>query len=103
MKKKEYIERGAILRKSENMFDGQKYCTAVNTGFIYTAPAADVVEVVHGEWKKLRGMAPPEYHGRHICSECGKIAKEWKMREILTDYCPNCGAKMDGGNRNANA
>ena len=46
MKKKEYIERGAILRKSENMFDGQKYCTAVNTGFIYTAPAADVVEVV---------------------------------------------------------
>lgn len=46
MQKKEYIERGAILRKSETMFDGQKYCTAVNTGHIYTAPAADVVEVV---------------------------------------------------------
>jgi hypothetical protein len=67
LKKKEYIERGAILRKSETMFDGQKYCTAVNTGLIYTAPAADVVEVVHGEWIKTSEFMP--IYGCSICKE----------------------------------
>lgn len=98
MEKKEYIERVAILRKSEPMFDGQKYCTAVNTGFIYTAPAADVVEVVHGHWY----VSEYEYLN---CSACGGAmytgCNSTKEAELLKHhwkpYCPNCGAKMDGG------
>ena len=43
---KEYIEREALLKKSETMHDGQRCCLAVREGYIYTAPAADVVEVV---------------------------------------------------------
>lgn len=60
-------------------------------------PSADVQPVMHGEWYKPTGMMPPEYTGRHRCSLCDGFAMhEWKHhREVLTDYCPNCGAKMD--------
>jgi hypothetical protein len=43
---KEYIEREALLEKSETMHDGQRCCLAIREGYVYTAPAADVVEVV---------------------------------------------------------
>ena len=56
-------------------------------------PAADVVPVVRGRWI---------HDGRRIesgidwchCSECGK-SDNFCAR---TNYCPNCGAKMEGGN-----
>ncbi len=43
----------------------------------------------------------PERHGRWIiCSDgyypyCSECTKEPQGKE-MTDYCPNCGAKMDG-------
>ena len=51
-------------------------------------PAADVREVKHGFWEegKVRGQFAL------ICSEC-----ECDTGVIYDyDYCPNCGAKMDG-------
>ena len=53
----------------------------------------DAVEVVHGEWIRNEDDECCWY----TCSECA----EYPMRdrwgeEKLTDYCPNCGAKMDG-------
>ena len=49
-------------------------------------PTADVVEVRHGEWKKVYEKYP-----RYVCTSCNHLYnnKEYK-------YCPNCGAKMDG-------
>ena len=32
---------------------------------------------------------------RNYCSECGKLGAD-----TFFNYCPNCGAKMDGGNDN---
>ena len=65
-------------------------------------PAADVVEVRHGE--NITKMYPTD---EFICSECGLIMRDFE--EIRVDeendechyefefkYCPNCGAKMDG-------
>ena len=51
-----------------------------------------------GKWYKPTGMMPPEYAGRYRCSECDGFAMhDWKShREVLTDFCPNCGADMKG-------
>lgn len=50
----------------------------------------------HGRWVEIKGMAPPEYHGKHRCSICCARALERKFHEELSEHCPNCGAKMDG-------
>ena len=44
-------------------------------------PTADVVEVKHGEWEGLE------------CNLCGHFATYANDY----NYCPECGAKMDGG------
>lgn len=56
--------------------------------------AADVAPVVHGEW-----IVNPKREYDYICSVCGGDAPEdrWRNNAIPTPYCPNCGAKMDGG------
>lgn len=54
---------------------------------IEDAPTADVAEVKHGEWRQVRCGDTPLY----ACSECGK------NEYMQLRYCPNCGAKMDGG------
>ena len=58
---------------------------------IKNAPSVDAVEVVHGKW-----VWKPynERVSRLICSVC---KREDGACEEYT-YCPNCGAKMDGGN-----
>jgi hypothetical protein len=61
-------------------------------------PAADVAEVVHGEW--LRSDDDWNSLTTIQCSICGE---EWCFETdddvSLLNYkhCPNCGAKMDGG------
>ena len=51
-------------------------------------PAADVAPVVHGRWVEYQ--IPPIV----CCSNC-----DWAtdVKEKNFQYCPNCGAKMDGG------
>lgn len=69
-------------------------------------PAADVVPVVHGRWKaqlesERDGFQEflwlPDRIVGYICSNCGGEAIEYVDDYFLPDYCPNCGAKMDGG------
>lgn len=57
---------------------------------IMDMPAADVAPVVHGRWI----MHDDEFGLTCECSAC--------HIETMGDgnYCPNCGAKMDGGNQN---
>ena len=67
---------------------------------IENAPTVDVVEVVHGEWiswEKADNFIPSP--DRHECSVCHDAAQVLVNGfELLSPYCPNCGAKMDGGN-----
>lgn len=52
-----------------------------------------------GRWVQLTGMAPPEYHGHKVCSLCNCFAPYDPIhmgREVLSKYCPGCGAKMEG-------
>ena len=60
-------------------------------------PTSDVEEVKHGEW--IRYWDNDYLCWSHKCSVCGNspLAKEGTMHdEVLSPYCPNCGAKMDG-------
>ena len=62
------------------------------------APTADVAEVKHGEWRKSQFVAHRGFYEvrEFICSVCNKIY-EVKQPCNLMNYCPHCGAKMDGG------
>lgn len=68
------------------------------------APAADVAEVVQGQWEgEGDGYADGEivldvWH----CSQCGYCIDDGTDNpKCLPKHCPNCGAKMDGGCENA--
>lgn len=52
-------------------------------------PAVDAAPVVHGKWK----LVGADKHGRggiFVCLACDKCYP------FTRDYCPNCGAKMNG-------
>lgn len=65
---------------------------------IIDMPAADVAPIMHGKW--LDEDFPEKtatVHGFAICSACGNLShKAEHGYNILSKYCPNCGAKMDG-------
>lgn len=67
------------------------------SGVIEAEPTADVQAVRHGEWvgTEFDGYADgnPVYY-EWKCSVCGCIFED---DEPTYRYCPNCGAKMDGG------
>ena len=66
---------------------------------IKAIPAADVVEVRHGRWENLQGN---KYHERDMrilrCSLCRNFLDMSGVNAGRGDanYCPSCGAKMDG-------
>lgn len=52
------------------------------------APTINASPVRHGKWlSREEGKVYPFWE-RYTCSVCGKHADD-------TDYCPNCGARMD--------
>ena len=54
------------------------------------------VEQKHGRWEKWWCEDYITYF--HRCSVCGEDAltkEETAHDEVLSNYCPNCGAKMD--------
>ena len=99
---KEYVEREALLKElqEEIDFETTMYTEEQNKWFniglkcairdVKRQPAADVAPVVHGEWIHK--------NGEMYCSECGEEAL---MDEVYYEspYCPDCGAKMDGGKK----
>ena len=58
------------------------------------APTVDAVEVVHGRWEPRTDAI-----GFVRCSVCRgcNIYDDWADGKKW-NYCPHCGAKMDGGN-----
>ena len=61
------------------------------------APTADVEEVRHGYWYLLDECANAGVY----CSVCHKkvYKKDYANVKLKSKFCPNCGAKMDGGKK----
>ena len=120
----EYIEREALYEKAywhgEHPDVGNPFpdgVDAIDIKDIDAIPAADVAQVVHGRWIEHE-ETPEDSYRHHKCSECNvnapfdyKMREDWDegmdgewyslglvddgINEHLTDYCPNCGARMD--------
>ena len=115
----EYIDRDLVLHEvchaCNDQFD-EDPCEPKDCSFrelIKALPAADVVKrdcfdrlleendmlratlvpVRHGRWEWN------DYNGFYYCSECGCVSPRENQDGEYCDcpnYCPNCGARMDG-------
>ena len=70
---------------SLGLYDGCEY----DTKLIDEIPAADIAPVQHGWWIWHNKWEPFEF--KYECSICHDGS------DLESKYCPNCGAKMDGG------
>ena len=62
--------------------------------YIEILPAADVAPVVHEKWVLDRWPSWPHRE----CSRCKiMIPRTKEVADQYWQYCPNCGARMDGG------
>ena len=98
----EYIEKEALMRRIKEIHCAEcdnyhgvrcRACWVDDTlDYIDSETAADVTQVRHGWWIKYQ--IPPII----CCSNC-----DWAtdVEEKNFQYCPNCGAKMDGGAEDA--
>ena len=81
----EYIEREAAIARLENLFQLQ---ASTARAIIEAIPAADVAPVRHGRWIKPTRVPDSMLDECSLCGfDCGAYT---------FNYCPNCGAKMDG-------
>ena len=65
------------------------------TAVLYEMPTIDAVPVKHGEWIKYVDDDPTfDYQKCSVCNEGRPMENFYGLPE---NYCPNCGAKMDGG------
>lgn len=59
-------------------------------------PAADVAPVVHGRWIHSRYENCCDQFELVKCSQCSHEAYAMAFYVRGGNYCPNCGARMDG-------
>ncbi len=104
----DYIDREKLLAKIDEAFFETDPDGEVQIGFlkcraiIREIPAADVAPVVHSYWEEYScsqymgtdGWGEPKWRdGRFY------VCHNYKCRRktvIKSNYCPNCGARMDG-------
>ena len=97
----EYIERDALLQDIEDSVRITSKTGMINPETrgaykiierIKSAAAADVVAVRHGCWERgIPSKSAAKWSTRVSCSNCHSAGYAHHK------YCPNCGAKMDGG------
>ena len=102
----EYIEREALMRRIKEIHCAEcdsyhgvrcRACWVDDTlDYIDSEPAADVAQVRYGRWKAYSDCGVTQ------CSVCHGVDSNcsgYYGTHIVTEqnYCPFCGAKMDGG------
>ena len=80
----EYIEREALIAEYDRVHEGP---AGGARQLMVDAPAADVAEIIHAKWE----ISSDGYYP--YCSHC----KSEPENGVRSKYCPECGARMDGG------
>ena len=99
----EYVKKSDVINLISDMLEDEWGYEGLreDIAFIISKiPVADVEEVKHGKWigKQLDNFRKYEV----TCSNCGWVGIEnYDSYNDPSDfnYCPNCGAKMDGEGR----
>ena len=97
----ENLEKYMTVMEVNTKEYGQQVVVAVDD--LMYLQTADVVEVRHGKW--IENQEPLGWCDVD-CAECSVCHESWIIDEdssiddyeCMWHYCPNCGAKMDGGN-----
>ena len=95
----EYINRKSLMKRlCERCTEEMSESPCEPSGcfireVIKTITAADVAPVRHGRWIQCNYMDKSAK-----CSECGGYYTRFTVNERYPEYCPYCGAKMDGDN-----
>ena len=98
----EYIRREDAIKIAERYGLSNSSVLGRHTGLadciaseILSLHAADVAPVVHEKWLLDRWPSWPHRE----CSRCKiMIPRTKEVADQYWQYCPNCGARMDGGN-----
>lgn len=103
----EYIDREALLEAVSEIGGSplSEWDTVGVVSLVANQPAADVAPVRIGFWipipeSEITGWNPAfagrDPIGEYRCSRCGNEAI-FSCNDVfvLSDYCPNCGAKME--------
>lgn len=99
----EYIERDAAVKIAEkygtcngSVLGRHSDIADIIASRIDAIPAADVAPVVHGEWVfKFEGAYKQR---KGYCSVCGQHSGIGGIQKNQAKpFCPNCGAKTNGG------
>ena len=110
----EYIKREAAVKAANEWVSEACMAPVMRVSRLFDklqkVPAADVAPVVHGRWIPSESdfddddtLFDVEEWSDWQCSACRKdICYEDPMpMKLLPNHCPNCGAKMDGGDSDA--
>lgn len=92
----EYIEREAALHAILGEPTESHY-PSWHAERIKALPAADVVPVVHGHWIWHEEEFEYECSACHCRFDYNHTFEIFDHGFQYANYCPNCGAKMDGG------
>lgn len=97
----DYISRVMAIARLTKAEVTNKLATMIDAKMVIAEmPAADVAPVVHGQW--IIGVDDDDFDVK--CSKCkwtdifevAGIAAVERIAKTM-HYCPNCGARMDGG------
>ena len=90
----EYINREAAIKELMNDAPGQVgYSREDAADCIRYMDAADVAPVRHGRWIERKSF----HADGGISAKCSDCQRDVQYLGNPLKYCPNCGAKMDGG------
>ena len=91
----DYISREAAFDAMRKIHNPNTARAVMSVVALRELPAADVVEVKHGEWIKDRLISTGG--GTYGVCRCSVCKSGYQDVGYGFDYCPYCGAKMDGG------